>query len=86
MPEQKDNFNLVKSVAPSIADMHRFSHDAMATTFEIFIVHANAEYARQAGWACFTELDKLQQELSRFIENSDICRISAFGGAEPVQV
>ena len=86
MGEQKDNFNLVKSAAPSIADMHRFSHDAMATTFEIFIVHANAEYARQAGWACFTELDRLQQELSRFIENSDIRRISAFGAAEPVQV
>ena len=57
-------------------DLHRFSHKAMATIYEIFIVHEDANYAQQAAYEAFFELDKLEQELSRFIENSDISRIN----------
>ena len=60
----------------SICKAHRFSHQAMATTFEVFIVHGDARYAEQAAWAAFDELDRLEAELSRFIENSDISRIN----------
>ena len=48
----------------------------MATVYEIYIIHDDAEYAYQAAWEAFTELDRLEQELSRFIENSDISRIN----------
>ena len=51
-----------------------FSHEAMATTFQIFVAGRPAEYARQAVAAAFLELDRLENELSRFIETSDIAR------------
>ena len=54
----------------------RLSHDAMATTFEILILDKDKKYAAQAAQAAFNELDRLEKELSRFIENSDISRIN----------
>jgi hypothetical protein len=45
-----------------------FSHEAMATTFQIFVAGRPMEYARQAAAAAFLELDRLENELSRFIE------------------
>ncbi len=54
----------------------RFSHLAMATQFELYILDADAEYAGQAGQAAFAELDRLENELSRFLPNSDISRIN----------
>ena len=55
---------------------HRFSHAAMATVFEVHCVHADARYAAQAAQAAFDLVDRLEQELSRFVENSDISRIN----------
>jgi thiamine biosynthesis lipoprotein len=59
-----------------VRNIHRFSHNAMATIFEIYIVHKDYMYASQAAHAAFVELDRLEQELSRFIENSDVSRIN----------
>jgi FAD:protein FMN transferase len=59
-----------------IPGMKRFSHEAMATTFEIFIVHEDEKYANQAANAAFDEVDRLELELSRFAECSDITRIN----------
>jgi len=56
---------------------HRFSHQAMATVFEILIQHEDQHYAHQAAWEAFRELERLEQELSRFNQNSDIGRINA---------
>ena len=56
--------------------LNRFEHQAMATIFEIILDHRDAQYAAQAVQAAFMELDRLEQELSRFIENSDISRIN----------
>ena len=55
--------------------LHRFSHEAMATTFEVIIFYEDKLYARQVALAAFDELDRLEQQLSRFVENSDISRI-----------
>lgn len=66
----------VKSDWDSIAGIRRFSHEAMATTFEVIILPENARYAEQAAQAAFDKLDQLEQELSRYIENSDISRIN----------
>jgi thiamine biosynthesis lipoprotein len=65
---------------------HRFCHKAMATTFEIFIVHSDTRYARQAACAGFDELDRLEAELSRFIENSDICRLNNLAAGRSLRV
>jgi thiamine biosynthesis lipoprotein len=51
-----------------------FHHEAMATTFAIVIADHPRDYARQAAAACFRELDRLENELSRYIESSDIAR------------
>lgn len=64
----------------------RFSHRAMATVFEIVIIHEDAGYAEQCAHEAFRELDRLEQVLSRFIENSDISRINSAEIGEPVRV
>jgi uncharacterized protein (TIGR03663 family) len=54
----------------------RFSHQAMATVFEIFIQHNDPGYASRAARAAFAEADRLESLLSRYIPNSDISRIA----------
>jgi FAD:protein FMN transferase len=65
---------------------HRFSHAAMATVFEVRCVHADARYAAQAAQAAFDLVDRLEQELSRFVANSDVSRLNhlAAGGSTRV--
>jgi len=59
-----------------IANLLKFSHQAMNTTFEIFIQHTDGTYAGRAARAAFREIDRLEAQLSRFVENSDISRIN----------
>ncbi|MBN2011816.1 FAD:protein FMN transferase [candidate division KSB1 bacterium] len=66
--------------------IHRFSHDAMATVFEILIAHDDERYAKQAAHEAFQIVDKLEQDLSRFIENSDISRINRLKSGEKTRV
>ena len=65
---------------------HRFSHEAMATLFEIRCVHQGASYARQAAEAAFALVDRLEQEQSRFIANSDVSRINHLSLGEGTRV
>jgi thiamine biosynthesis lipoprotein len=58
----------------------------MATVFEIFILHPDARYARQAAYAAFDELDRIERELSRFVENSDISRINNLAANQSLSV
>jgi FAD:protein FMN transferase len=55
----------------------RFSHHAMATVFEVFIQAEDSVYAQQAAHEAFQEVDRLEQELSRYIPNSDISCLNA---------
>jgi thiamine biosynthesis lipoprotein len=64
----------------------RFSHNSMATLFEIFVIHDDAVYVEQAAWDAFRELDRLELELSRFIENSDISRINNLDKLQSIQI
>ncbi|MGD9345504.1 MAG: FAD:protein FMN transferase [Candidatus Aminicenantes bacterium] len=57
-------------------DAYRLSHKSMATIFEVFIIHEDPAYGEQAAREAFRLLDRLEQELSRFIANSDINRIN----------
>jgi thiamine biosynthesis lipoprotein len=76
--------NAVEHEQPS--SLRRFSHDAMACTFEVLLVEENAEYAGQAARAAFAEVDRLERELSRFIPTSDIARINALKPGERTRV
>jgi thiamine biosynthesis lipoprotein len=69
-----------------MARVHRFCHEAMATVFEIFIANDNTEYAGQAARQAFAELDGLEQELSRFVSNSDVSRINNLEAGQLTQI
>jgi len=76
MTEPLQETYLVSSDYSPIEGMMRFSHEAMATTFELLIVHEDECYARQAVMAAFNEVDRLEGMLSRFLESSDVTRIN----------
>ncbi len=86
MSQQQPDIPVVSGIPDSISGAHHFSHDAMATAFEIFIIHSDGHYARQAANAAFGELDRLEAELSRFVENSDISRINTLAASQPLLV
>jgi FAD:protein FMN transferase len=73
-------------IHPSDIGARRFAHQAMHTEFEIFCAHADGDYARQAAWAAFDLLDRLENELSRFIPNSDISCINQLAAGESARV
>jgi len=85
MTEPKSDFSII-SGRDSLPGLHRFSHDAMATAFEVIIADSDGAYAEQAAQAAFDELDRLEAELSRFIENSDISRINSLPANQPLQI
>jgi thiamine biosynthesis lipoprotein len=58
----------------------------MATTYEIIMIEDDEKYAGQAAAAAFKEVDRLEGELSRFIENSDIARINTLSAYEPLRL
>jgi thiamine biosynthesis lipoprotein len=66
--------------------VRRFSHEAMATIFEVRAVHDDGQYAAQAAQEAFALLDRLERELSRFLPNSDIGRVNALADGEATQV
>lgn len=66
--------------------MLRFSHQAMATEWEILISHNDQLYAEQAARAAFDMLNRLEQDLSRYLPNSDISRINRAPANEAVIV
>jgi thiamine biosynthesis lipoprotein len=76
----------LQSESGPIQGLMRFSHQAMATTFEVLACHPRPAYAGQAANEAFALLDRLEQQLSRFIENSDVSRINASRPGEPVMV
>lgn len=74
----------VQSDWASLPDVYRFSHQAMATTFEIIVQDVDKLYAQQAAEAAFDELDRIETELSRYVENSDVTRINHAPAQQPV--
>lgn len=61
-------------------------HMAMATVFEIRCAAADERLARQAASDAFDLVDRLEQLLSRFVENSDISRINALAPGQSTVV
>lgn len=64
----------------------KYSHEAMATNFELFIQHDRELYARQASVAAFAEIDRLEAQWSRYRETSEISRINHGPVGEAVRV
>ena len=55
---------------------HRFSHQAMATFFEVVIAEQEPGYAGQAAQAVFAEIDRIERLFSRFDPGSEISRLN----------
>jgi thiamine biosynthesis lipoprotein len=56
--------------------LKRYEHRAMATVFEILIASEDPSFAEGTAHAAFGEIDRLEQELSRYVANSDVARIN----------
>ena len=82
---QSETISFEKNLC-GIANLRSFKHKAMAATFEIFVVYRDAVYAEQAAWAAFEELDRIENNLSRFNENSDVSRINSLAVGQPLQL
>ncbi len=74
----------VSSDWAAVANVHRFSHQAMATTFEVIIQSEDKTYAQQAARAAFDEVDRIEAELSRYLETSDVARINNLPALQPL--
>jgi FAD:protein FMN transferase len=77
---------LVNSHGEAVAGIHRFSHEAMATIYEVLIQHDDYRYCRQAAQEVFGEIARIEQELSRYVPNSDIGRINTSPARQPIQI
>jgi len=58
----------------------------MGSIFEIFMIEENPAYAYDAARACFEELDRLEEELSRFLPSSDVSRINSLAPGQRIRV
>src|SRR5687768_7074649 len=84
---EADNIGTVGVERPrELRAVRRFSHDAMATVYEVHAVHPDDRYAAQAAQAAFDLVDSLERELSRFRPNSDITRINHLAAGESTRV
>lgn len=63
-----------------------FHHEAMATTFALTIADQPADYARQAAAAAWAEIARLEAELSRYAESSDIARANRMARGETIAI
>ncbi len=69
-------------------EAHRFAHEAMNTEFEVIIAQdgiSEAE-ARHAAFMMFQEIDRLEEELSRFRPSSELWRLSLLKAGESTSV
>src|SRR5689334_2762802 len=64
----------------------RVSRPAMGSAFEILLGGGDPPTLEQAGVAALDRVDWLEQQLSHFLPDSDICRINARAAVEPVPV
>ena len=69
-------------------EAHRFTHQAMNTEFEVIIAQPgmSATSAQSAARAMFLEIDRLEEELSRFRPTSEIWRLSLLKAGESIVV
>jgi thiamine biosynthesis lipoprotein len=83
--QQTPNDNQLNVILDDVfKQAHRFSYDAMGTVFEILILNDDSQYASQAAAAAFDELLRIEQQLSRFLETSDISIVNQLVANKPM--
>ena len=62
----------------------RFTHEAMYTMFEVLMAGEPTTYQKQCAREVFQIVTRLEQQISRFVDNSDITRLNLAPVDEPV--
>lgn len=57
-------------------NINLFRHQAMNTIFELYITDEEKDYSSQAAHEVFKEIDIIENDLSKFLPNSDISNIN----------
>ena len=86
MNDQTNSSMLSFPADRAAGSLQRFAHEAMACTWGAWLVCDDAQYAAQAARALFEEVDRIEQELSRFIVHSDVARVNESEVGAAVQV
>ncbi len=82
---RSSNMTSTYDIGP-LDNVHTFNRDAMATEFTIIICGRDEQYASHAAEAAFEELDRLEEELSRYLSTSDVSRINALSPGETIRL
>lgn len=71
-----------------MTEEHTFRHEAMNTEFEVVIAQLGVDHAlaRHVAALVFAEVDRLEEELSRFKPTSDIWRLSLLKAGQSAHV
>lgn len=59
-----------------------FEHEAMNTTFQLRLLEADELSAKSVAKEAFYQIDQIEAQLSRFIENSEVSRINCMEAGE----
>jgi len=66
--------------------VHRYEHQAMATVFEVMLAEEDARVAESAAHAVFQKVDRLEEQISRFLDVSEVAMISRLKPGETYRV
>lgn len=72
-----------RKMAPPV---HKFGHQAMNTVFEVMLVEDDAQVAESAAYAVFQKVDRLEEQISRFLDVSEVAMISRIKPGETYRV
>ena len=64
------------SDVPPLPGCLHFAHEAMNTTYHLRFPEQESKHLHDVSVFCFEELDRLESQLSRFVEGSDVSRIN----------
>lgn len=68
------------------SNVHRYEHPAMSTVFEVMLVSDDAQVAESAAYSVFQKVDRLEEQISRFLDVSEVAMISRLKPGETYRV
>lgn len=86
MAGEPESFAVTSSLWEPGTPAYRFAHDAMACEVRITILEREAAVAHDAAQEAFEEIDRIEQQLSRFVPGSDVWLISRLAPGTPLTV
>lgn len=66
--------------------VHKFAHQAMSTVFEVMLVSDDAQVAESAAYSAFLKVDRLEEQISRFLDVSEVAMIARLKPGETYRV